>query len=129
MVSNLRVPGLEKAVADAFAKTADLPLPDRLLQALEVATPDDLYLHPLRSATLRVVRKGADPKAHSDVLVDVSVQFHGDPFSRLKTLYDVELRTAVAFRLRDQLREIRDTTSQRYRTILAWQRRIRSTSR
>ncbi len=119
------IKGAEDISGDYAKLDATLPLPERLLLGIAVADQQRVLKKPLRSAALRIERSGANPRAHSDTLLDLRVEYHGAPYQRLIELYKIALKAQVAPRLRAQQRRGPGDSEARHQANLRWLRRIR----
>lgn len=77
-----------KAMADAFEKTAHLPLGERVIAALAAAESAGGDIRGKQSAVLLVV-SGNKKEAWNNALVDLRVDDHAQPITELKRLYQL----------------------------------------
>jgi uncharacterized Ntn-hydrolase superfamily protein len=121
----------DKIVLESFAANASLPLPERLLLALQAASdgsPADGILNPQNkavSAAMLVVRQGGGYDNASDRLVDLRVDFSKDPLGDLKGMYRVWCDAVLIPRLRAMIRKISDVTGEEYKVANQWLTRMR----
>jgi uncharacterized Ntn-hydrolase superfamily protein len=73
----------------AFEESLGLPLPERLLLALEAAQKAGGDRRGMQSAAMFVVRKGAGYGGLSDRFVDLRVDDHQQPIEELRRLYGI----------------------------------------
>ena len=76
-------------VAEAFRRSADKSLDERLMEALEAGDSVGGDRHGERSATIYIVEKEEYP------LWDIRVDAHPDPFSELRRLHDIFARKLI----------------------------------
>jgi uncharacterized Ntn-hydrolase superfamily protein len=121
----------DRIVLGSFGETAALPLPERLLVALQAAIDEsraDGVINPSNkavSAAMLVVRQGSGYDGATDRLVDVRIDFSDDPMRDLKGMYRVWCDAVLIPRLRGMLRRMNDVTSEAYKRENAWLTRMR----
>ena len=119
----------------AYPTTEGLPLPERLIAAMQQAkdsiTPDvkgvrkDLTNKSV-AAVLLVLRKEGGRNGRSDRMIDLRVDFDTDPLGRLRGLYRVWSQAQLGPSLRASTQNIKDPKSPAYQANQEWMKRLRS---
>ncbi len=120
-------PSYQSVADDAlkrFQDNKDQPLAARLLLALGSSMTENAFAK-LRSAALVVQRPANGASTGPGPIVDLRVEYHGAPYQRLLTLYDVALKAQIGPRL-VAIQKRTDTQSPAYQRNRAWLSTIRN---
>ena len=82
----MKTPDVWPAMAEAFTKNAKLPLPERIIKAMEAAERQGGDIRGKQSAVLLVVRGEKTDEPWNDVLLDLRVDDHENPVEELARL-------------------------------------------
>lgn len=133
---NLTPADVAEQMLAAYKANLDLPMPERLLLALEGGHRAPLRgarprtgvtdkMRPSIASVLLLLRAGAGYDAASDRLVDLRCDFHSEPLEQLRGLYRVWVEGVLGPRLRQTQRAIQDLQSPTYKANDAWLTRLR----
>lgn len=119
----------------AYPATDGLPLPERLISAMQQAkdaiTPDvkgvrkDLTNRSVAAALL-VLRKDGGRNGRDDRLIDLRVDYDTDPLARMRGLYRVWAQAQLGPALRASTQTIKDPNSPAYKANQDWMKRLRA---
>ncbi len=82
----MKSPEVWPAMAEAFTKNAKLPLPERIIKAMEAAESQGGDIRGNQSAVMLVVRGKKTDEPWNDVLLDLRVDDHENPVEELSRL-------------------------------------------